>query len=159
MKVSEVLAAAGLFLLLILVLLWQGGCQKKPEVKITTAPATINGESMKWDGGRGLDERAGFNFEVLHGFLNKARVWPHELFIDVRRDDRQCGLSRSAVTIGGVATYRGQQYTFYMDLDEPQRLSRGTPGVTEIRRKCNRVAARALAVGIIRALRSAGVIE
>jgi hypothetical protein len=124
------------------------GCATAQVQVNKSAPATVNGDSVRWDNDWDTHKPGGFNLEAFEDLLKKQNVDMAQLVITIDRDERHCSAGKSHVLLAGRFTYSGQQGTFALQKDQAQHIG-GVPSPQTIHAKCNHTAARTLAKAVI----------
>jgi hypothetical protein len=127
------------------------------QVKVTKSAATLIGdETVQWDGSGSATAPAGYNQGELKKWLKDSGIDRKKIAVAVARDVRACNLNSSNVEVAGSYEYDGFKGEFEYTLNEihPVPIPIDTP--KNITKRCNKSAAKALAMGIARSLRDNG---
>jgi hypothetical protein len=127
------------------------------KVKITKSANTMIGdETVQWDGSASTTAPGGYNQVELKKWLKDSGIDRKKLAIDVTRDVRACNLNSSNVEVAGSYEYDGFKGDFDYNLNEIHAVPIPIDTPKNIHKRCNKSAAKALAMGIARSLRDNG---
>jgi len=124
------------------------------KVKITKSAKTMIGdETVQWDGSASATAPGGYNQAELKSWLKKSDLKYKKLAIAVTRDVRACAMNSANVEVAGSYDYDGFKAEFDYNLNEKHPAPIPIDTETNIQKRCNKTAAKALAMGIARSLR------
>ena len=124
------------------------------KIKITKSAKTMIGdETVQWDGSASSTAPGGYNQAEAKAWLKKSGLKYKKLAVAVTRDVRACDMNSANVEVAGSYDYDGFKADFDYNLSEKHPAPIPIDTATNIQKRCNKTAAKALAMGIARSLR------
>jgi hypothetical protein len=131
------------------------GCGGERYVSVYKSTLTvINEQNIHWDGSDGDSSSGGYNQEVLRDLLQSANLEPWRVSITINSDQRTCVHGYSKVSLMGTFEYMGRAGSFGSEHEVRHHVGSATPSAKRNHARCNALASKLIAAGVIKSLRT-----
>ena len=128
-------------------------CAAKKIKIIKDVKTMIGDETVQWNGSASSTAPGGYNQGELKALLKKSGIDGKKLAIAITRDVRACDMNSANVELAGSYDYDGFKADFDYNLNEKTPALIPIDTETNIQKRCNKTAAKAVVMGIARSLR------